>query len=227
MFDQRTIEVTGHDVADVVLSLASAASVKGTVQADDSTGNRSPRFQMQLVPQDVVFSEITGPAWSNPAKNGSFEIASVPPGKYWVDFESGDGYYVASARAGDTDLLATQEIAIGEGGRPPIEIVLRNDSGTVRGMIDSPPAAKTDAIALLVPESCSRHAIVGYVASGVFGFADVAPGAYRVYAWRQGVELEYGLPNTLCALAHGGVRVEVEAGREATVRLLDLSEEPK
>jgi hypothetical protein len=218
VFDQCTIEVTGHDVADVVLSLASAASVIGTVQVDDSTGNRSPRFQMHLVPQDVVFSEITGPVWSNPAKNGSFEIASVPPGKYWVDFESGDGYYVASA---------TQEIAIGEGGRPPIEIVLRNDSGTVRGKIDSPAAAKTDAIALLVPESCSRPTIVGYVASGVFGFADVAPGAYRVYAWRQGVELEYGLPNALCALAHGGVRVEVEAGREATVRLLDLSEEPK
>jgi hypothetical protein len=227
VFDQCTIEVTGHDVADVVLSLASAASVIGTVQVDDSTGNRSPRFQMHLVPQDVVFSEITGPVWSNPAKNGSFEIASVPPGKYWVDFESGDGYYVASARAGDTDLLATQEIAIGEGGRPPIEIVLRTDSGTVRGKIDSPAAAKTDAIALLVPESCSRPTIVGYVASGVFGFADVAPGAYRVYAWRQGVELEYGLPNALCALAHGGVRVEVEAGREATVRLLALSEEPK
>jgi len=74
-----------------------------------------PTFSNAPGSQDVVSPKSPGQFWSNPAKNGSLKS---PPcaGKYWVDFESGDGYYVASARAGDTDLLATQEIAIGEGG---------------------------------------------------------------------------------------------------------------
>jgi len=60
--------------------------------------------------------------------------------------------------------------------------------------------------------ACDR----GYVASGVFGFADVAPGAYGSTRG-QGVELEYGLPNALCRWL---TRVRVEVERAGSYRAI-------
>ena len=226
-YDECTIEVAGRDLENVVLTLAAPSSVRGALQSESTGSVRPVHFQMHLVPQDMILGEIGGARWSNPAADGVFEIPLVPAGKYWVDFESAGGQYVASARAGRTNLLATREVVISAAGEPPIEIVLRADGGSIQGSIDSPAGAESEALALLVPEACNRPAALAYASGGKFGFEDVAPGAYRVYAWPQGPELEYGTPAALCALARGGVPVAVQAGRAATVRLPGFSEEPK
>lgn len=227
IYDERRIEVAGRDLDDVVLNLVPAASVRGVVESDAVANGRPPRFQLHLVPQDLILEEIGAARWSSPASAQGFAIPSVPAGKYWVDFESGDGQYIASARAGDTDLLAAREMVISAAGEPPIEIVLRGDGGSIQGTIDTAAAAGSEALALLVPEACNRPATLTNAGGGEFGFTDVAPGAYRVYVLKQGTELEYGAPAALCALARSGIPVTVEAGRATKVRVPGFSEEPK
>ena len=118
IYDERRIEVAGRDLDDVVLNLVPAASVRGVVESDAVANGRPPRFQLHLVPQDLILEEIGAARWSSPASAQGFAIPSVPAGKYWVDFESGDGQYIASARAGDTDLLAAREMVISAAGEP-------------------------------------------------------------------------------------------------------------
>jgi hypothetical protein len=227
IYGECRIEVAGRDLEHVVLNLAPPASVRGVVQSDASPTGNAPLLRMHLVPQDMILDELGGERWSDPVSTGAFVIPSVPPGRYWVDFES-DGQYIASARAEDTDLLATREVVISAAGEPSIEIVLRGGGGSIQGMIESTlAAARTEAMALLVPEACNRPAALTNAGGGEFAFTDVAPGAYRVYAWKQDNELEYGTSAGLCALARGGIPVTVQPGRATTVRLPGFSEEPK
>jgi hypothetical protein len=163
---------------------------------------------------------------SGEVTDGGFAIASVFPGKYWVDFHTGEGQYVASARAGQNDLLATQELIVPSGAAPAIEVVLRTDGGTVTGTVGVASATDEGAL-LLVPEACNRPAEIGGLEQGAFRIPDVAPGRYRLYAWKSMSEVEYGTPARLCALARGGVPVEVSAGKETKIQVEKLMEEPK
>jgi hypothetical protein len=169
-------------------------------------------------------------AWSDEWKrsghftNGAFEISSVLPGRYWVDVQVASDQYVESARAGDTDLLETPELVVGWDGAPDIEVIVRTDAGFVSGTIAPTAAAGGNEWLLLVPESCKRPAKTAWLSAGEFRFTGVAPGNYRVHAWRSGVEVEWGSPGRLCALARGGLPVEVKADRETKVQVQNLSE---
>ena len=135
--------------------------------------------------------------------------------------------YVSAAHAGNTDILATQELVAGPDGAPELDIVLRTDGGGVRGTL-APETTRGDtaAVVLLVPESCNRPARVTAVAQGGgFSFSGVAPGSYRLHVLKESVEVEFGSPNALSALAHSGTPVQVNAGEVTQIELRKLSED--
>ena len=229
LFAERNIEMAGRDLEGVTLTLGTAPSLKGTVRLETAQDGPAPDVSIYLEAQDALLamSYEHGHRKSSEIRDGAFEIASVLPGKYWVTFEAGEGQYVASARAGNTDLLAGEELVVSAGATPEIEIVLGADGGSVVGAIAPDAAGSAELMALLVPESCNRPAHIADANEGGFVFSDVAPGKYRLYAWKSLVDVEYSSQAVLCALARGGLPVEVEARREAKVKLQKLSEEPK
>ena len=221
------IEVSGKDVEDFAITLVAPPALRGTVVVQGSAESEAD-FWVQLQTRDafVALNNQLDSLRSGEVTDGGFEIASVFPGKYWVDFHTGEGQYVASARAGQNDLLATQEVIVPPGAVPAIEVVLRTDGGAVTGTVGV--ALATDEVALLlVPEACNRPAEIAALEQGAFRIPDVAPGRYRLYAWKSVFEVEYGAPARLCALARGGVPVEVIAGKETKIQVEKLMEEPK
>jgi hypothetical protein len=225
---ERDIEVSGKDVEDFAVTLVAPLALRGTVVVQGSAESKAD-FAVQLQTRDafIALNDQLGSPRSGEATDGGFEIASVFPGKYWVDFITGEGQYVASARVGQNDLLSTQELIVPLGSAAPaIEVVLRTDGGTVTGTVGAVLA--TDEVALLlVPEACNRPAEIAGLEQGAFRIPDVAPGRYRLYAWKSPSEVEYGAPAALCALARGGVPVEVSAGKETRIQVEKLMEEPK
>jgi hypothetical protein len=227
-FAERDVVVDGHDVEGVTLTLAEAPSVKGTLRVDGPWDKPGPFFLATLETQDAFLAmrEGQGQLSSGEAKDGAFEIPSVVPGRYWISLGAGNGLYVSAARAGDTDLLATQELVAGAG--TGIEVVLRTDGGGISGTIHAEAAGDSDLAVLLVPETCDRPVRVTIARAELgFSFQGVAPGSYRLHAWKERAEVEYGSREALCALARGGTPVEVKAGEVAKVELQGLSEEPK
>jgi len=225
-FAERDVEVHGADVEGVALMLGTPASLKGKlrVEGEHDDADEQPEFFVFLDRQDnlATLDERFGSAMSGPIEKGAFEIESAFPGKYWLDFHAGDGLYVSAARAGNRDLLATQELVV-DATTPELDVVLRTDGGAVSGTVTAEAAP---VFVVLVPEACNRPAETAQVEDGgTFSIDDVAPGSYRLYAWKWPSAVEYGSHEALCALARGGTPVEVKAGKETQVQR--LSEEAK
>jgi hypothetical protein len=159
---------------------------------------------------------------------GTFEIPSVLPGKYWVQFAARQDAYVSSARAGDRDVLAAQELVVGPGAAPELDVVLRTEGGSVSGALPGGAGKGRPLVVLLVPESCDRPASAQMAApGGDFFFPAVAPGNYRLHVMPASAEVEFGSPGALSALAQSGTPVEVKAGQATGVQIEKVSEELK
>jgi hypothetical protein len=218
LYGEQNIEVAGRDVEGVVVALAAAPTLKGTARTEPA-GTEESAMAVDLDPQDpvVAMGAAMGARFSTPTKDGRFEIRGVTPGKYWVYESERQGAYIASARAGQLDLLASQELTVDQSGAPEIELVVRRDFGRVRGTLGPEAASGGDALLLLAPDGCNRPALTTYASSGTFEFEMAPPGRYRLHAWKRGSEVEYGSREVLCALGHGGIPVEVAPGTEVKV----------
>lgn len=229
-FAERSVEVAGKDLDGLELTLSPGQVIKGTVRLDSAEQEKLEDYggaEVTLVLVDGLKFE-SGPACvlrSRETGPGAFEVRSLIPGTYRVMLQPYGPVYLKSAKAGDADLLANNELAVGTDAPPQIEVVLAVDGGIVSGTI---AAESAETFVLLVPESLARPPLAETADDGgSFSFHDVPPGAYRLHAWRESAEVEYVAPRILRLLVRTGVRVEVKSGSEVTVQLPALSEAPR
>jgi hypothetical protein len=224
---EQEIQVDGHDVTDISMALGPGITVKGTMRVagpDEQTAAESVQRALQ-----ESFLQLSAPEGltfpSAPSEDGAFQIPSVIPGTYRVEFAVADPLYVASARSGDIDLLADPELVLRSVPPPEIEVVLRADGGSIEGTL-APETMRDGAVCIvLVAESLQRPPEAVCTDNSSFGFAAVAPGSYRLHAWKSGAEVEYNAPRVLSTLAASGTPVEVRPTANAQVQLQTLSEE--
>lgn len=222
---EKEIQVAGADVEGVELTLAPGATLQGTVRVEaanfEAKTEAWSQFAVKLSAPENIRALGLESFYSNAVENGTFVVPRIIPGRYTISFSG--PLYVASARAGQTDLLATPEIRIGDSPPPELEVVLRADSGAIEG---STPQ-EVDAIILAVPESPNHPPAITFGVSGTFEIAGLAPGWYRLHAWTELDQVDsipYNEPEILHVLAATGTRVEVRPGEKTTVRIKKLSE---
>jgi len=188
-----------------------------------------------------------GGAWPRPPQqnnDNALVLQGVRPGRYWVKVSPYRGEeYVASVVSNGVDLLHNP-LVVGPGGASgAIDVVLRDDSGALDGMVDGvtrtarPPAGfsgEPGAVSVgsmppsevfyvyCIPLADSPgHFSQGTVSSdGSFHIPNLAPGAYRVLAFdRPQPELEYLNPEAMSAYEGKGPVVRVAPGGSERVRL--------
>lgn len=170
---------------------------------------------------------------------GSFELASVKQGKYWVTVFPFQGY-VSSITSGGAD-LSREPLVVGPGSATaPIEVTLRDDVATIEGRITrqgtSVSAAGTES------ESTSPAAYGGsqselYIYAiplfpfpgrlvesrtsplGEFGLGNLAPGSYRVAVFDGPQEIDFHSPEGLAKYSSMGKVVTVEPGGTTSLQL--------
>ncbi len=206
-----------------------ASSSSDTIQLGVVNGGKlepPPLAQIYLSPLDPG----AGGANSKTGADGKVELESVPPGEYTVHANGTRGY-VASLTSGGVDLLH-HTLVVSLGGRvEPIDVVLRDDTGTVAGTIkladDAHPLSQVTFLELL-PQGAAGIFTQGFAAQdGKFQVENVAPGNYRILAFRGSMRaIAYRDPKSLEAWNGKGVTVTVTAGGQAQVDvpLLDESE---
>ncbi len=108
---------------------------------------------------------------------GGSSLMGVGPGRYWVRIVPRQGY-VAAATCGGVDLRREPLVVASGGGAQPVEVVLRNDTGEVRGRATGVGVTEVR----LLPEGnemeSERDVPVG--ADGTFTASGVAPGRWLV-----------------------------------------------
>jgi hypothetical protein len=159
----------------------------------------------------------------------SFEIEDVAPGRYWVEttpFQS----YVSSITGGGVD-LAREPLSVDAGSTSaPIEITLRNDTGTISGQLNSGQTGTTGSAAVGEVRQAYLYAIPMYASSapiaqswagpsGQFTISNLPPGSYRVLAFDAQQEIDFHTAEGLAKYAGKGQTVTVEAGGTANAQL--------
>lgn len=193
---EQAVQVGSADVYGVVVTLAAAVVLKGTVQTAGASGAvpQPPGCQVDLSPATVSMSG-EAKLESSTGDDGEFEFAGVLPGRYRVRMDCANGY-IAAAHAGETDLLAHEELLIPPGvAPPPLQAVLNTDGGTVDVTAAQESGDAVQAWLALLPDAGSDlHARFALI-KGQRTLTGVAPGDYQVYCWTGSpADFEYANP---------------------------------
>lgn len=175
-----------------------------------------PAARVELISTDSVrlrFSTESGPV-QDPS---TFGIHGVAPGKYMVRAQPGFGGYVQSVRSGNLDLLREVLTVPEDGTVAPIEVVLRDDPGTLKVIVHAEKPGQPATI-LVLPDGAlfSPPTLMGNTSTEVY-FPPMAPGNYKVFAFDSLDGLDYGNPEALAKYASKAAAVTVTANGNASV----------
>jgi len=220
------IEVSDKDLnIDLVSMLGS--DVGGRIRFE------GPRLQLRPAGFRIVLRSLSEPGNllaqnANIRPDGTFGFLPVPDGRFRLAVVGVPApYFVKSVRSGQTDVL---DDGLNLTGQPvaSLEVVLSSDGGDIRGQVldaENKPAANSNVV--LVPERTGllRPDLYKVAVSnqmGQFHISGVAPGGYRVYAWRT-LELHaYFDPAFVKSVQGRGQFVEIEAGGSKSLTIVRI-----
>jgi hypothetical protein len=145
------------------------------------------------------------------------KLQGVMPGRYWVQARAQFGGYVAALRSGSVDLLRDPLVVPNEGGVPPIEVTLRDDTAAVKLQLHSDTPGQR-GWAVLVPDLLSRDPLVLDVQSGTDrDYQGVPPGAYKVFALDSRDGIDFSNPESLSKYTEKATSITLTPNGSTTV----------
>ncbi len=217
LFALASVHVAGRPVRENPVTLTPAGTIQVRVHSElqHPAGAPIPNLQINLRGLDA------GGAWVNghldPGTTSEFSIENVQPGRYMAVAFPGEGY-VAGMVCGSVDLLHAPLTTTANGTVDPIDIILRNDGGTLAGKVITDGPSFTPVFVVLIPTGDAgvvRHTFV--MANRDFTMAGIPPGTYRLIAvTTQPQSLPYRDPEALRAYARRGTLVTVSPGQQVT-----------
>jgi hypothetical protein len=175
-----------------------------------------PAARVELISMDSVrlrFSTEWRPV-KDPSANAVYGVA---PGKYMVRAQPSFGGYVQSVRSGSLDLLREVLTVPEDGTVAPIEVVLRDDPGTLKVTVHAEKPGQSATILVLPDGAIFPSPNLMAKTSTETYFPPMAPGNYKVFAFDSLAGLDYGNPETLAKYASQASAVTLTANGNATV----------
>ena len=235
------------DVSGIHLHLLPSLNIAVNVRLETSRSDSppAPQYFVTRGPRGMVRRQVNIPArivlspqaptrqqqyFSEPGQeDSSLEIANVPPGVYSAEVFPNGPYYVESARCGTLNLLE-QDLTVAPGSAvQPIEVVLRDDFGSLEGSV-AIGAGDESMMVIAIPEGgqgqiwnaeLARPAgsLDAAHATVVFQIALLAPGTYRVLAVDRPSDFEYRNPEVLQKYVSKAREISVGANQKAKIDL--------
>jgi hypothetical protein len=241
------VEVRDRDVSGVGVAFLPAINVPGRVVVE-RTGAAVPNpaipgLRVVLRTDPLVPGAPTYGASQQP--DGSFTIASAPPGDYRVLVTSIlvsvtppdtapaaipatlQNVYVKSVRMGDVDVL-NDRLHLDREPQDPLIVVLGTNPGSLSGrVLNDNQQPFPGATVVLVHSNGLRYRVNEKVASsdasGRFSLQNVPPGDYKLFAWQAVERGAWQDPNFMRDFESRGVALQIEEGRETStdVRVIE------
>jgi hypothetical protein len=162
--------------------------------------------------------------------SSEWELRMSEAGRYWVKADAFPPAYISSVTSGGVDLGSNPLVVVPGSTAPAVEVTLRDDGGTISGMVSSQEAGTTSpnaageplqvwvyAIPLFSTATTLRNVMAN--SDGHFSFYTVVPGSYRVVACDAQQEIDFHSPEGLAAWAGKGQTVTVDPGGTVSVQL--------
>ncbi len=145
-------------------------------------------------------------------------IRGVLPGTYTAEFTPHGPWYVASALCGTTDLLREPLVVTAGQQAPPIEVVLRDDVGTLNGNLRANGEDGVYSVLAYAEGAATPPRLANFGSMGNFQFT-LAPGEYKLLAFDNVDGLEYMDADAMKEYMAKAVPVTLTAGGKSTVTL--------
>jgi protocatechuate 3,4-dioxygenase beta subunit len=173
------LEVGRKPISGVTVEFAPPPDLSGAVVFDGEVSQK-PSFQAQRISLEA----IDGPAMfymTNTAEDGTFQLKSISPGKYFVrTMPVPEGVYVSSVTLGG-QRMGDDGLEIGAVGGAKLEIKLRPGAAQVEGTVqDAEGKPVSGAGVALIPKSRSYllYQSISTDQNGTFSFKSVTPEDY-------------------------------------------------
>jgi hypothetical protein len=179
------LDIGNQDLSGVTLRVSAGSQVKGVIKTNGATVDFL-RARPRLVTNT---SKISSVASLMVTPDGSFTAAVPLEGRYRAEaLVFPQGVYVSDLIQNGASVFDSG-IAVGEE-TPPVEIHLRGDGGIVTGTVrDAAGNVVANATVSVVPVEGRRQNRMLYKvgrsnAQGAFTIQSIAPGDYKIFAWR-------------------------------------------
>jgi hypothetical protein len=211
---EATFTISGHELDSPSLVLAADGVIPIRVQEEFSSewNNESiwrirnhtfklsgPRVYLHMSLEPVEdFSQLGRPSLrpilSRPDE--SLLIDKVPPGIYWVRFNTDRGY-IQSMNSSGVDLLR-HPLTVASSSPPQIDITMRDDTAQISGIVSDlkasgdslprprsivPSQSPARVYCVPVPDSNGTFREIAVMPDGNFASVPIPPGAYRLLAF--------------------------------------------
>jgi hypothetical protein len=117
-------------------------------------------------------------------------VTNLFPGKYRIHPNYvPEGFYLADIRQGARSLYADGILTVAGEATDPVDFVFKKVVGEVLGTLQNRQGKPTTGVVALVPSMSLRGNFSLYktttvtATDGQFGFKDIAPGDYKIFAW--------------------------------------------
>lgn len=196
----------------------------GTAQGDSVDCSKISAM-VNLTPVEPGPGQVSSQPTS--AADPSLILNGVMPGKYIVRVTPMVPGHVHSVRSAGVDLLRDPLIVPSGGQVPPIEVVLRDDGGSVKIRVRSDNIPKNGRL-LLFPEFAPNLPPISLDigSTGEREYGDLPPGDYKVFAFDSIDGLEYGNPEVMAKYGSKAAIVTImsNGSTTATVDLIHPGE---
>lgn len=189
MFGRVQVEVSERDVNNVVLSMTTAPEMQGTLRTTTPEDPvRLEDISVSLAPRSQIYY---GGGMGRVTEKGTFKLLGVAPDDYSVLVMGlPKGYYLKSARVGDTDVLESGlDLTRGVSG-DGLELVISPGAAKISGSVvdaDDKPVRGATVIARPVKgRAASLYTFLKTASTdqnGNFEIEGVAPGAYQMLSF--------------------------------------------
>lgn len=189
---RQLIDVVSADVEDVRLSPVTSGTVQGYVVAEHLPS--APATILLMSVADDPYADFNGGDYGGQGRlksDGTFEIKSVPAGRYSFQFIGQTGewrdFYVRSIRLNGT--AADTGFSV-NGNAGPLIVALSSHAAVIKGsVVDDHDKPLSDCSVVAVPDPEYRKNRTRYGKgqtdqNGRFTIRGVAPGTYTLYAWQ-------------------------------------------
>jgi protocatechuate 3,4-dioxygenase beta subunit len=171
-----------NNLDDVHLNLLPPVQLTGKVKVVDGDERQVRQVVVNI---QARASKLT--AGGAAGEDGSFQLNNVVPEVYDLSVALPDGYYLKSARAGDTDVLQAG-LDMSHGGSGPLNLEISGAAGRIEGsVVDGSGGPVAGAQVVVIPENTShsgrapsKFAVTNE--EGNFQVRGIAPGDYRIYS---------------------------------------------
>lgn len=206
------VTIRGGDVDRIELQDETGVKLEGTLEYQSGGAGGAATIILERCDGNLIRGIGVLTVATRPGTR-DFAFTTVPPGQYAIHVIDKQSSYVSALRTG-AEWRNDSRFTVAPGMSPlKITVQLNQDSAAIAGSMQDSDGSEIEGVVIAKSEISGELYRVKTDQSGRFALSGLAPGAYRLFSWRNDKGVEYRNPAFLQAVQQDSTSVIVASGQ--------------